>query len=271
MSDSTKILQAAIEIENLIAEHFGAPRRLEFIKKIGSIAHRIPKSLTVTLTFIRQCRNRVAHEAQSRIDEHLYWQAVDAAKSELVALSTGAGINSSRVVEYGDVIRLLHRATQRWLHSHMAKYTHAGTSGQQQVTCFAGADSNDYWIVKGQHGRDPNVIRGRAVQHADLIRLEHVLTGRNLHSHESVKSPITGQQEVTAFGDAGNGDTNDNWKIEIPSSGSWIVEQGIKLIHQHTDAALHSHVASHPELTSGQNEVTAFSERDNNDWWMSTK
>lgn len=39
----------------------------------------------------------------------------------------------------------------------------------------------------------------------DPIRLEHVLTKRNLHSHDFI-SPVSNKFEVSAFGEDGNGD-----------------------------------------------------------------
>ena len=54
----------------------------------------------------------------------------------------------------------------------------------------------------------------------DLIRLEHLETHRNLHSH-NVQSPLTRRNEVSAFGEDGEGDPMDNWKIECvdPTTG----------------------------------------------------
>ena len=54
----------------------------------------------------------------------------------------------------------------------------------------------------------------------DIIRLEHGQTSKNLHSHD-IQSPITRQNEVSAYGNDGEGDAGDNWKIECinPSTG----------------------------------------------------
>ena len=38
-------------------------------------------------------------------------------------------------------------------------------------------------------------------------------------------------------------------------------------MHVATGAALHSHRASDPRLTAGQQEVTGYADRDVNDWW----
>lgn len=44
----------------------------------------------------------------------------------------------------------------------------------------------------------------------DTLRLEHALTKRNLHSEEIFQSMITNGQEVSAFGEGGEGD-DSNW------------------------------------------------------------
>jgi hypothetical protein len=44
----------------------------------------------------------------------------------------------------------------------------------------------------------------------DAIRLEHALTKRNLHSEEIYQSMITNGQEVSAFGNGGEGDDSIN-------------------------------------------------------------
>ena len=44
------------------------------------------------------------------------------------------------------------------------------------------------------------------VKCGDKIRLQHLATKRNLHSH-LFQSPITHNQEVSAFGEGGDGDT----------------------------------------------------------------
>jgi len=172
------------------------------------------------------------------------------------------------VARYGAVVKLQHAATSLLLHSHPLHYGHPGGSGQQQVTCFGGYDDNDNWRLKGPDGVAGEFRAGERVQHGDVIRLEHVRTGRNLHSHGGFRSPVTGQQEVTCFGDAGVGDGNDNWRVEVEGGGA--VELGVpmRLVHEATGAALHSHDGfSHPDWTRGQQEVTGFLDRDGNDFW----
>lgn len=178
----------------------------------------------------------------------------------------------SRAILIGDTIRLLHRLTGFALHSHPALYSHPGTSRQQQVTAYRGADSNDYWVVKAQHGFGDTSRRGRVVSNGDIIRLEHRNTRKNLHSHRGTPSPVTGQQEVTAFGTDGVGDTNDNWRVDISQRGLWEEDVPMRLIHVLSECALHSHLGcAHPQYTSGQQEVTCFAQRDENDLWLAVR
>lgn len=94
------------------------------------------------------------------------------------------------------------------------------------------------------------------------------MTRRNLHSHGGIPSPCTRQQEVTCFGSWGNGDSNDNWRVEIGGGGAVGVGRRMRLIHANTNHALHSHAGwSHPQWTANQQEVTGFGGRDGNDWW----
>lgn len=180
-----------------------------------------------------------------------------------------AGVSAiSQAARYGTQVKMMHQSTTRTLHSHALPYAHPGTSGQQQVTAFEWLDDNDWWRVKGPHGQPENHKIGQPVQHGDIVRLEHVLTKRNLHSHGGIQSPLTKQQEVTCFGGNSIGDSNDNWRVEVEGGGTWESGKRLRLIHVNTNHALHSHYWwSHPSWTAGQQEVTAFASRDDNDWW----
>ena len=80
----------------------------------------------------------------------------------------------------------------------------------------------------------------------DLIRLEHLETFKNLHSHQ-VQSPISRRNEVSAFGDEGEGDVSDNWKLEcIDASTGLLTASGepvfgstqVQLRHEKTNGLL---------------------------------
>ena len=176
------------------------------------------------------------------------------------------------VVTFGARLRLRHRVTGQALHSHPHNYEHQGSSRQQQVTCFAGYDDNDLWRVKAQHGQPPGARSAQPVRDGDVVRLEHLATGRNLHSHGGFPSPVTRQQEVTCFGEGGAGDGNDDWRVEVEGGGVWDDSRQVRLVHVPTGHALHSHGGfSHPKFTLGQQEVTGFAARDDNDLWYASE
>ncbi len=171
-------------------------------------------------------------------------------------------------VRFGEVITLKHRATGAKLHSHRCDYSHPGGSGQQQVTGFNRGNSDDLWKVLGPHPEPLAYGDGKAVVNGDSVRLRHQTTGRYLHSHGGFVSPATRQQEVTAFGEDGRGDDNDNWVVQLRFGDLWRRRSWLRLVHSNTRAALHSH-AGHEIATcwEAQQEVTGFSGRDRNDWW----
>jgi len=176
--------------------------------------------------------------------------------------------DKSKQICYGDRVRIIHNSTGMALHSHELNYCYPGSSGQQQVTAYDGYDINDYWIVKSRHGNINQMNIGQAIPTGSIIRLEHMSTTRNLHSHIGRPSPITAQQEVTAFGKDGEGDTNDNWKLSLIDSDIWRENQIFRLIHVKINMVLHSHAGQiHDEYTAVQQEVTCYSDRDQNDLW----
>jgi hypothetical protein len=176
--------------------------------------------------------------------------------------------NPAFFAEYGRTIKLKHRATGRYLHSHSLNYDHTRSSRQQQVTGFYGADDNDFWIVKRGHRARLGGRRAATVRNNDIIRLQHVATGKNLHSHSGFPAPCTGdQQEVTGFGANGTGDTNDNWRIEVEGGGQWEAGTPVRLVHVNTGLLLHSNAGIICGSTFGQQEVSAVQDRDDNNLW----
>lgn len=101
------------------------------------------------------------------------------------------------------------------LHSHVQTYPVG--SQQQQVTCYHYKDSNNDWIVTPTWEAAPYDPEGeiRYLKDGDTIRLVHASTGRNLHSHP-VAAPVSKQNhEVSCYGNATVGDSNDYWVVEV--------------------------------------------------------
>ena len=199
-------------------------------------------------------------EFQKEINENL--------RNQLEPVRSVRTVVPAKAVKYRAMIKLIHVQTNLSLHSHKRNYPHSQSSGQQQVTAFAGSNDDDYWTVKGAHNYGEMYNNGEPVQHGEIIRLEHITTRKNLHSHRDGSSPMSHQQEVTAFGQDGIGDTNDNWKVDLDGGGIWLEGTKVRLIHVATDAALHSHSGYNlPEWGFYQQEVTCYGDRNQDDWW----
>lgn len=117
------------------------------------------------------------------------------------------GVGASKGIQHvtcGSVVKLLNTAHGVRLHSHEVKY--GSGSGQQSVTgSDIKEDVNSHWMIKGKETKSP-CGRGQPVQCDSEVRLQHITTGRNLHSHQ-FRSPLSNQQEVSAFGEQGEEET----------------------------------------------------------------
>ncbi len=106
------------------------------------------------------------------------------------------------MVAYGAIISLKnHRTGGGYLHSHPHLYPEGVGARQQQITTYSHKDDNNHWRVKyyNEEYQENSTIEG--LKHGDLIRLEHVATGRNLHAHR-IPAPITKKHnQVTGYGE----------------------------------------------------------------------
>ena len=127
-------------------------------------------------------------------------------------------------------------------------------SGQQSVTGYPdGDDSNSLWVVRPALG-EPHLPQGTRVSKGTRIRLQHLETRRWLHSHSHL-SPLSGrvaqaqrrlfrtlrlhgglllsvrrQQEVSAFGDDNQSNTNDNWRCVLPRREAIFRQHGARCL-----------------------------------------
>jgi len=175
-----------------------------------------------------------------------------------------------------------HIASDYFLHSHDIGW--GSGSRQQSVTALSGGqDQGNFWLVKesfGEHMCDT----GTPVACGQVVRLEHVQTGRNLHTHR-VRSPLSKFQEVSCFGHEDEGDANDDWEVlchsheESQVAGTpkmWILGNEVQLRNTATGAYLRS--SQHHRFTDancpkcpiiGQQEVTAGPQVDHLSLWTS--
>ena len=132
-------------------------------------------------------------------------------------------------------LKIANKKNTFWLHSHAIQW--ATGSGQQSVTAHGGAaDIDNMWLVKEADPSKTKVacITGTPIKCGDVVRLQHVTTSSNLHSH-LFRSPLSGQQEVSCFGTSdqkmglSDGDTGDNWIVmcDITKEGKYKKEEKI--------------------------------------------
>lgn len=177
--------------------------------------------------------------------------------------SCGKGL---REVTCGSVVKLLNTAFKIRLHSHDVKY--GSGSGQQSVTgTDVKEDVNSNWQVKGT----PKVpcTRGEPVECGTKIRFEHIQTGRNLHSH-LFSSPLSGHQEISAFGEEGEGDSGDIWEI-VCKGHTWIRDDAIQLRHVDTEAFLSASGNTYGRPIHGQMEIIGISHSDSSCYWKAVE
>lgn len=164
--------------------------------------------------------------------------------------TTNAARNN-KYVTCGSVLKLLNADYRARLHSHDVKY---GTgSGQQSVTATeVQEDVNSHWAIKAATGK--HCERGEPINCGDTIRLHHLATNKNLHSHH-FQSPLSGNQEISAYGDdKGTGDSGDHWLV-VCSGDSWQRNSPVKLRHVDTDAYLSVSGRTFGRPINGQMEV----------------
>lgn len=149
-----------------------------------------------------------------------------------------AGVDE-RTVTCGSVIKLVHQGTGNTLHSHAIAW--GSGSGQQSVTCTkAQNDAGSLWLIKDASTATTVCEIGTPVKCGSNMRLEHIQTGKNLHSH-LFRAPISGNQEVSGFGEAGTGDTGDNWTVICDGGESyWQRNAAVNFMHVDTSKLLYT-------------------------------
>ncbi|XP_046362512.1 stromal cell-derived factor 2-like [Haliotis cracherodii] len=174
----------------------------------------------------------------------------------------------SREMDYefvtcGSTMKLLNTYSSVRLHSHDVKY--GSGSGQQSVTGVDSSDDhNSYWQIRGKTGA--TCMRGSPVKCGQTIRLMHLSTKRNLHSHH-FQSPLSHNLEVSAFGEEGEGDEGDNWVI-VCSTKHWSRRDKIRIKNVVTEHYLHVSGDSYGRPIHGQREVSGYPTPSEMNYWI---
>jgi len=179
-------------------------------------------------------------------------------------------------VTCGSVFKLKHKDTAKNLHSHAVAW--GSGSGQQSITATGKAsDKGSLWLVKESTKSNDTCELGTPIKCGDYIRLEHVDTGKNLHSH-LFRAPLSGNQEVSGYGEHGVGDTGDNWQVGCTAQGAayWDRNSPITLMHQDTNKFLTTSSqylftqqnCGHQCPIMDQNEVSTGAKKNSATIWM---
>ena len=151
-------------------------------------------------------------------------------------------------VTCGSVVKLVHKETTNHLHSHQVAW--GSGSGQQSVTTTTTSDDqNSFWVVKDASTSKVACEVGEPVACGSKIRLEHAATGKNLHSH-LFKAPLSGNQEVSGFGEGGQGDTGDNWKVVCDSTSEENWRRGSLVHFEHVDTKKYLYSSGRAKFTA---------------------
>ncbi|KAJ8938509.1 hypothetical protein NQ318_005173 [Aromia moschata] len=174
-------------------------------------------------------------------------------------------------VAYGAVITLKnHRTGGGYLHSHFHLYPEGVGARQQQITTYTHKDDNNKWLIKkfsAEPGDEVGIVRS-----GDLVRLEHVPTRRNLHSHKE-QAPVTKKHyQVTGYGENGTGDANDVWRVTVVNAqdGADVtaVTSKLKFVHYLQSCVLTTSGKQLPKWAYEQQEVSCNPNlRDPNGLW----
>lgn len=178
-------------------------------------------------------------------------------------ISESAGSSQISQVTCGSLIKLMNVNAGVRLHSHKIKY--GSGSGQQSVTgTDKQEDINSYWQIRSSEAAKP-CVRGTPIACGSKLRLTHLDSQKNLHSHH-FKSPLSRNQEVSAFGEDGEGDSGDVWTV-LCGGSSWEMSSQVRFKHVDTDVflAVSGHTYSRP--ISGQMEVIGTSYSDASTYW----
>ncbi len=170
-------------------------------------------------------------------------------------------------VTCGSTLKLVNAAHKIRLHSHDVKY--GSGSGQQSVTGVdVKEDVNSHWTIKGPSAKK-HCERGQPVECGANIRLEHVTTGRNLHSHH-FSSPLSNAQEVSAFGEDGDGDTGDVWSV-VCDGQAWGRDEVVMFKHSDTGAFLAASGHTFGRPIHGQMEIVGVDVPDSRSKWKAAE
>nr|CAG4641224.1 EOG090X0E0P [Eulimnadia texana] len=184
----------------------------------------------------------------------------------LIATFAAVHGKGAQYVTCGSAIKLQNLSYKVRLHSHDVKY--GSGSGQQSVTgTDQKEDVNSHWAIYGPFNQ--TCKRGEPIECGGQLRLQHLSTGKFLHSHH-FSSPLSGSQEISAFGENGVGDSGDNWKL-VCDSDFW--ERDDSIVFQHVDTKVYLSCSGHTygRPINGQMEIVGIKRNDQTTKWQTAE
>lgn len=163
-------------------------------------------------------------------------------------------IGDEEYVTCGSAIKLSHFQSREYVLNSVGMNLGSG-SGQQIVTATTeSSDTDTFWWIRSPNDPDHRGSSSSActegtaqtIPCGSIVRLTHLNSKKNLHSH-NVRSPLSKQQEVSAFGDGDLfGDNGDDWKV-VCSTEFWMREEVVHL--QHVDSGKYLGASSTVKFT----------------------
>jgi len=117
---------------------------------------------------------------------------------------------NEKIITCGSALRIQNDITKYYLASFNMNWSTG--SHLQIITAIGDDNSNDNLFIIKEGETYPSCRSGEPILCNSVIRLEHVVTGKNLHSHV-FPSMLSNSQEACGFGENGDGDVNDNFRI----------------------------------------------------------
>ena len=148
----------------------------------------------------------------------------------IVTLIVYVHFSLDKFVTCGSVVKLTHVESGGKYYLHSENKNLGGGSGQQIVTLIPekSGTSTSWWIREAHD--DDYCVTTSPIKCGSTIRLTHLDTMHNLYTHAHT-SPLSRQQEITAFGNDGTGDAMDDWIVQCSSGNYWKRDAKIRLLH----------------------------------------
>lgn len=140
---------------------------------------------------------------------------------------------TAKPVTCGSAIKLTHieSGSKHYLSSENKNL--GSGSGQQIVTWLPNkAETSALWWIRESNDAEL-CAPGTPIRCGEKIRLTHLETKRNLHTH-AIPSPLSRQQEISGYGENGKGDTGDDWIVECSGGDYWRRNTKFRLLHVDT-------------------------------------